>query len=421
MSDPTKTRLKIRLSPAAERAVKGGHPWVYADRIKEENRHGAAGEVAVVYDRNDKFLALALIDPQSPIRLRILHVGKPITLDDAWWRARMDAAVARRTRIFDLGKTTGFRWINGESDGWPGLVLDRYGDTCVLKIYSAVWFPRLTELQHWIGASCGPKRLVLRLSRNIAEGAERDFSLHDGDILGGEKPQGPVGFLENGLRFEADVLRGQKTGFFLDQRENRIRVGLEAEGKDVLNVFSHAGGFSVHAAAGGARSTVDLDISAHALKSAVRNMALNAEHPAVARCRHETIKADAFEWLGAAEWSTNYDLIIIDPPSMAMRQGEAEGALRAYEKLVIAGLQRLRPGGLLFAASCSAHVPADDFFNRMRVVASKYPRHVREVATFLHAADHPAAFPEANYLKCITLRMSGSGGGGAKETTRRRP
>ncbi len=410
MSDSAKARLKIRLTPAAERAVKGGHPWVYADRIKEESRPGEAGEIAVVYDKNDKFLALALFDPGSPIRVRVLHVGKPITLDDAWWRERMAEAVSRRERIFDPARTTGFRWINGESDGWPGLVLDRYGDTCVLKLYSAVWFPRLGALREWIMASCAPERLVLRLSRNIAESAARDFSLRDGDLLRGEKPEGPVAFLENGLRFEADVLRGQKTGFFLDQRENRIRVGLEAEGKDVLNVFSHAGGFSVHAAAGGARSTVDLDISAHALESAKRNMALNAGHPAVARCRHETIKADAFDWLGAAEWSTNYDLIILDPPSMAMRQGEAEGALRAYEKLAVAGLQRLRPGGLLFAASCSAHVAADDFFNRMRVVAANYPRHVREVATSLHAADHPATFPEANYLKCITLRMSGSGG-----------
>ncbi|MFT4549074.1 MAG: 23S rRNA (cytosine1962-C5)-methyltransferase [Verrucomicrobiales bacterium] len=390
-------RLKIRLTPAAERAARDGHPWIYADRIKTINRDGEAGELAVVYDRRDRFFGVGLFDPHSPIRLRMLHVGSQVTIDDAWWLARFRTATEIRKGMFD-DRTTGYRWINGESDGLPALVVDRYADVAVVKIYSSIWLPRLEEVLGWIRGACDPQpqAIVLRLSRNIAELAESSFGLKDGDVVFGEVVA-PVVFKENGKRFEADVLKGQKTGFFLDQRENRQRVAEFSEGKDVLNVFSHSGGFSIYAAVAGARSTTDVDISAHALEEAKRNMALNE----AGRCRHETVKADAFAWL--EEGPEMFDVVIIDPPSLARRQTEKIGALAGYRRLVRAGVKRLRPGGILLAASCSAHVSSADFFRIVREIMVRVG--ADEIETRLHAPDHAARIPEAHYLKAIYYRL----------------
>src|SRR5579871_6070123 len=158
------TRLRLRISPAAETQLRTGHPWVYADSIREQNRDGASGELAIIYDRKDTFLAIGLFDPDSPIRVRILHAGKPQTIDKDWWTARFEETVQRRHDLFDA-RTNGYRVINGESDGWPGLVLDRYDRTLVLKLYSAVWLPRLDEISRLLLSHLKPKSLVLRLSR----------------------------------------------------------------------------------------------------------------------------------------------------------------------------------------------------------------------------------------------------------------
>ena len=177
-----KSRLRLRVSAVAETQLRAGHPRVYGDSIREQNRAGAVGDLAVVYDRKDKFLAVGLFDPDSPIRLRVLHVGKPQTIDAAWWQARLQQAVERRRNLFDE-QTNGYRLINGESDGWPGLVLDRYDKTLVLKIYSAIWLPRFAEISELIRTSLKPERFVLRLSRNIQEAVRKSISKQDGDIL----------------------------------------------------------------------------------------------------------------------------------------------------------------------------------------------------------------------------------------------
>ena len=381
--------------------MRGGHPWVYADRVKELNRPGTAGELGIAYDRQDRFMAIGLYDPDSPIALRVLHTGKPVQLDDAWWGGRLAPALRERAGLFDE-QTTGYRCVNGESDGWPGLVLDRYAGTYVLKLYTAAWFPHLERVAGLIMEQCRPISLVLRLSRNIRVAAG-PLGLADGQILRGETVTGPIQFLEHGKMFEADVIRGQKTGFFLDQRENRRRVGELAVGRDVLNVFSHAGGFSVYAAAGGAKSATDLDLSAHALTAAERNFQLNIALPAVGACRHRTIQADAFDWLAASSPET-YDLVIIDPPSLAKRQSEKVPALEAYDRLATSGLKLLRPGGMLVAASCSAHVRADEFFDLVREAVRRSRLPVTEMETARHAPDHPARIPEAAYLKAIYLQ-----------------
>jgi 23S rRNA (cytosine1962-C5)-methyltransferase len=409
---PAAPRLRLRVTATAESILRSGHPWLFADSIHELNRPGQMGELAVVYDRKDRFLAVGLFDPDSPIRVRILHAGKPQTIDRDWWQAHLDQTLALRRPLFDE-QTTGYRCINGESDGWPGLVLDRYDSTLVLKLYTAAWLPRLAEIVDLIRQSAwcseslgaGKVRMVLRLSRNIQSIAGAQFKHSDGEILQGPPLAEPVVFLESGLRFEADVLRGQKTGFFLDQRENRRRVESLARGRAVLNAFSFSGGFSLYAARGGARSVTDLDLSAHALASAKRNFGLNEAEPAVARCPHETIQADTFDWL-AANPTRRFGLIILDPPSLAKRESERAGAIRAYGRLATLGMNCLSPGGILVAASCSAHVSAEEFFEAVRQSAVKSGRRFKELETTRHAPDHPAKFKEAEYLKAIYLSLA---------------
>lgn len=400
-------RLRLRVTATAETILRGGHPWLFADSIREQNRDGQSGELAVIYDRKDSFLAIGLFDPDSPLRVRVLHAGKPVTIDAAWWRENFSQALRRRDGLFDE-RTNGYRCVNGESDHWPGLVLDRYAETLVLKIYTAAWLPRLGEITALIREALPPGRLVLRLSRNIQEPARKNFQLEDGAEIPSppsrsSRDLSPVTFLETGIRFEADVVRGQKTGFFLDQRENRRRVETFARGGEVLNAFSFSGGFSLYAARGGARSVTDLDLSAHALASARRNFALNPADANIAACRHETIPADAFAWL-EQNAARKFDLVILDPPSLAKREAERAGAIQAYGKLVADGITTLRHGGVLVASSCSAHVSAAEFFDAVRAAAQKSGRRFTELETARHAADHHATFPEAQYLKCIYLR-----------------
>jgi 23S rRNA (cytosine1962-C5)-methyltransferase len=396
-------RLRLRVTTTAEWVLRSGHPWLFGDSIHEQNRAGEMGELAVIYDRQDNFLAIGLYDPDSPLRVRVLHRGKPQPINGAWWRARLQEAIRRRDGLFD-DQTTGHRWIHGENDGWPGLVLDRYDRTLVLKLYTAAWFPRLNEIVALLKEQLSPERLILRLSRNIERSANKQFGRADGEILFGPNLEGPVIFLESGLRFEADVLRGQKTGFFLDHRENRRAVESLARDRAVLNAFSFSGGFSIYAARGGAKSVTDLDISEHALAGAQRNVELNRASPGVVRCHHNTVQADAFEWL-KKNARPRFDLVILDPPSLARREAERAGAIQAYGKLVRHGIACLRRNGILVASSCSAHVSAAEFFEVVRQSAHASGRKMTELGTTAHPPDHPATFREAHYLKCIYLRF----------------
>jgi len=398
MQEQKQARLRLRITAAAAAALRSGHPWLFADSIREQNREGKTGEIAAVYDRKDQFLAAGLFDAESPIRFRTLQAGKTKVIDETWWRTHLQAALERRKGWFDE-HTTGFRWINGESDGWPGFVLDRYERTLVVKIYTAAWMPWLETIAPLITEKLRPERIVLRLSRNIMAGIEKQYGQKDGEIIEGQPLDASVIFRESGLRFEADVVRGQKTGFFLDQRENRRRILELARGRTVLNAFSFTGGFSLYAARGGAKSVTDLDISRHALESAQRNFALN--HDTVAHCEYHQAQGDAFEWLSQS--SQRFGLVILDPPSLAKRESERAGALRAYAKLARLGLDRLEPGGVVLACSCSAHVSSEEFFEAVRATAVKSGRRFEELGTTGHPPDHPATFKAAEYLKGIYL------------------
>jgi 23S rRNA (cytosine1962-C5)-methyltransferase len=390
--------LRLRVSAPAQRSIRMGHPWVYSDSIVESSRDGAMGDLAVVYDRNDKFLALGLYDPLSPIRLRVLHSGKPARADRDWWLQRLRAAKDKRTPHFDEARTNAWRWVNGESDGFPALVVDRYADVLVMKLYSAVWLPRLQEVLDWLRAEFPARAVVLRLSRNIQQIAQERWGVAEGCLSG--ETENLVIFRENGILFEAEVLKGQKTGFYLDQRDNRARVQDLARGRDMLNVFSFSGGFSLYAARGGARRVTDLDISNHALESARRNFALNdwaAEIP------HDYVRGDAFDWLATGLRQT-FDLIVCDPPSLARREVDREGAARAYQTLAASCLKRLNPDGVLVAASCSAHVSQEEFFSAIMKAADTCGPW-RELWRSGHAVDHSATFKEAAYLKCMALAV----------------
>jgi len=403
-SGPGSGPLRLRIRSVAETILRSGHPWLFAESVRDQNRAGVPGELAVIYDRNDRFLAVGLYDPDSPIRVRILHSGKPRTIDAGFFKERLEQALTKRNGLFDA-KTTGFRWINGESDGWPGLVLDRYGDTLVLKLYTAAWLPWLEKIEAALIDRLKPQTIVLRLSRNAQTGSTTRLAKSDGTIIYGKVVDAPVRFLETGLWFEADVLRGQKTGFFLDQRQNRREIEALARGRAVLNAFSFSGGFSVYAARGGARSVTDLDISPYALASAKRNFHLNRAAAAKEQCEQELIQADTFEWL-AANPSRRFDLVILDPPSLAKRETERSGAIAAYGRLTALGLAHLNAGGILLACSCSAHVTQEEFFESVRTAVTQSRRKFQELGRYTEPPDHPAIIPESRYLKAIYISVA---------------
>jgi 23S rRNA (cytosine1962-C5)-methyltransferase len=402
---PSARHIAFRVAPAAERALREGHPWLFAGSIRERSHEGAPGDLAVVFDRRGRFLAVGLYDPHSSIRVRVLQHGEPLPIQQEWFVARLAAAIARRAPLRDrpaTTRTTGYRLVHGENDGLPGFVVDRYEETLVTKLYTAAWVPHLPDVLAALTEIASARRLVLRLGRAMQERPRYLHGLKDGLVLLGPPLERPVLFWENGLRFEADPIRGQKTGFFLDQRENRARVEPLASGKDVLNVFAYTGGFSVYAARGGAREVVDVDTSAPALAAAERNLAHNLHIPAVARARHETVVDDAFEALARmGEAGRLFGVVIVDPPAFARTRGQVDGALAAYQSLTKLGLGVLSPGGTLVQASCSSRVDSETFFDAIHRAARSVRRPLREVERTGHPEDHPITFDEGAYLKCL--------------------
>ena len=404
-------RLAIRISPDALRQVRSGHRWIYDKAItSNSDPSAAAGALAVIFDSDRNFAGIGLWDPRSPIRVRVLHVGKPKQIDDEFWRSLVDAAAKRRSAL-EPGGTTGWRLLHGENDGTSGVVVDRYDQTLVCKVYSPAWLPHLNALLDALVASISPERIVLRLGRIAANSPEvRDAGLRDGEVVFGDPVTGPVPFVENGLNFTADVLDGQKTGHFLDQRDNRqhIRnhVASLADKREisVLDVFSCTGGFSVYAAAGGASLVHSVDIAGPAIATAKSNMALNQD--VVARARHETTVGDAFEVmanLGAA--GRTFDVVVVDPPSFASNASEKDGAIRAYRKLADLATTLVAPGGHLLQASCSSRVTEDELVSTVRAAVRSHHRAVHAQQTFGHAVDHPVEFAQGRYLKAVALDL----------------
>lgn len=398
---PGKQRLAIRVKPQVERVLRSGHPWLYEQAVTHVSREGVPGDIAIVFDRKKRFLAAGLYDPASPIRVRLLVHREPETISQPLFARRLEAAGEIRAPLAGSG-TNGYRLVHGANDGMPGIVVDRYDQTFVLKLYSAAWIPHLRFLLDELIHLAGPERVVLRLSRNLQNNEEALYGLVDGQTLFGKPVHGPIGFTENGFRFEADVLRGQKTGFFLDQRDNREKVGRLAKAGTVLNAFSYSGGFSLYAARGGAVKVTDIDQSRPALAAARRHFDLNLGVSGVAATKHQMIAGDVFSVLpDLAAADRRYDMVILDPPAFARRQEQLPRALKAYGRLARLGLALLKPGGILVSSSCSSRVTANTFFEIVNEAALSERRRLRELERTGHALDHPISFKEGAYLKTL--------------------
>lgn len=410
-------RLAVRVRPAAERALRSGHPWLFDESITSISGQGSAGDLAVVFDAKNRFLAAGLYDPESPIRVRVLVHGAPDEIGQAFFGRRVADALGRRRDVASE-QTTGFRVLNGGSDGMAGLVADLYDRTLVLELFSAAWLPHLEDVVAAFDELLAPERVLLLAAKRVASGEGYPPQLRDGaelragaelrpgSVQRGEPAAGGIPFLENGLRFEAHPFEGHKTGFYLDQRDNRQRLGERTAGARVLNVFAYTGAFSVYAARGGARSVVSVDQAAPALAQAERHFELNADDASVSACRHRTVKGDAFEVMAAmADEGAAFDCVVVDPPSFTRAARHRQGALRAYRSLTRLAMPLLRPGGLLVQASCSSRIGRDEFFAAVAAEVHANGRSLTGVEHTGHPPDHPIGFPEAEYLKCFWGRV----------------
>ena len=381
-------RATWRLTKPLRAAIRAGHPWIY-DRALAPPRGLAAGEVVTIAD-DDGPVATAFADPRSPLRARVLD-APGAAIDAAWVAARAEAAAARRARAALLAGCTGRRLIHGEGDGCPGLVVDAYADTAVI-VYdgaaaAAFWRPHAGAVL--AGLARGGAELAHAWARAIR--GERG----EGEAVRGDPPA-ELEIAEDDARFGVDVRAGQKTGFFLDQRDNRRTIRAHAAGQTVLNVFAYTGGFSLHAALGGATRVTSVDVAAPAMAALARNLARTG----LAADAHELVTADAFEFFARAQaQGRRWDLVIVDPPSFAPSERARPAALAAYRKLAAQALAVVEPGGRFALASCSSHVTEGDLLAAVAAITSRV--RVRVIAGA--ATDHPVlpAFPEGRYLKYL--------------------
>ncbi len=393
-------RLAIRVKQKAVPYIRSGHPWLFADSVERCSKEGKPGDVAVLFDPDKKLIGAGLYDPLSPVRVRILaHDAKQPPVGPELFRHLVQKAKELRDGKIPH-RTNAWRLIHGESDGFSGLVADRYDHVLVIKLYSAAYLSRAGEVAQAI-QSVYPEldTVVIRLSRELQQmSGEIRCGLADGMAF--PDFDGKVIFQENGIRFEADVKTGQKTGFFLDQRDNRSRVEALSHGKDVLNVFCFSGGFSLYAARGGAKSVTSVDYDKHAIEACHRNFGLNKElYSNVKACRHTGLRGDAFQEMAKlAAAKKTFDIVIVDPPSFAKSAADVPAALRSYSNLAKAALKLLRKNGTLVFASCSSRATPDDVF---RCAENAGEGKLEVFDKTFHAPDHPALFAESGYLKCL--------------------
>jgi 23S rRNA (cytosine1962-C5)-methyltransferase len=347
---------------------------------------------------------LFLYSHDTPLLVLGLPGGAPPTLDRAWWCKRIDAALVLRASLIEDQTTTGYRILNGENDGFPGLVADCYADTIVVKIYSEAWLPHLAVVLEELVTATGPEMVVIRTARSLDVPG-----LPDGTVVfdtTGAGPTGPddVWFAEHDLRFLAHPRHGQKTGFFLDQRDNRQRVRARSGGHDMLDLFSCTGGFSAAAAVGGARHVTSVDMSSSAIETAERVMQANAGPSGPTPW--EGIVGDAFDVMRRLKREgRRFGMVVVDPPSFAQRQANIAGGLRAYGNLTELVLDLVEPGGTILQSSCSSRITAVAFFTKDHETAAASSRRLVEIERTGHAIDHPVTFPEGAYLKALIARV----------------
>ena len=390
-------RIAVNITADALRQVRGGHPWVWDGSITKISALGKAGDLAVIFGDKREFVGIGLWDPDAAIAVRMLHAGSPRTIDDTFFADRLLESVARRQPLHDDPSTTGYRLVHGENDGLPGLVVDRYDRTLVLKLDSPVWVPHLRSLVPPLVDLADAERLVLRASRRIEQLLAPP--LRNNPTLVGNAPTAAVEFLENGLLFEADVERGQKTGHFLDQRDNRLLLGDRCGDASVLDLFCNTGGFSVYAAAGGARSVHSIDVSHHAVEATNRHIERNRERRGY-KTVHTALVADAFDAMAdLVAQNRRFDVVVVDPPSFAPNAAAVPAALRAYQRLTSMAVDLLASGGTLLQASCSSRISSDEFHHLVSDEIQAAGFQEVDAMRTAHDLDHPIGFPHGAYLK----------------------
>lgn len=403
---------KIRLSKDLLRDVKRGHAWLYSSAV--EPLKAASGTVVSVWDRSgERFVGWGIYDPDHPIPVRVCTTTERDELNDSWLFGRLKSAWELRQSYFRLGVfaednpsssdlTNGFRWLGGEGDGVPGLIVDVYDKTAVMKLDGGAPadFYRAKGIADWIVENTAVERVVQRFR-------ERGKT---GEVIAGHsatesKPHvEPVAFLENGMRFTADVMLGQKTGFFLDQRDNRELIRRLASGRRVLNLYSYNGGFSIAAGLGGAEHVTSVDIASAAIQDSQQHWTSNG----LAEERHSAIAEDCFEFLSrAGKERRQWDLVICDPPSFARSERARPQAIEAYAKLARMASAVTARGGLLASASCSSHVNKQAFLEANYEALGRARRKATLLADRGLPVDHPTplAMPELRYLKFLLFQL----------------
>jgi len=390
----------LELRKDLARHLRAGHPWVFRKAVEKAPKGLLAGAIVDVVEEG-RFVARGYHDPHSAISVRILTREPAEEVDATFWRNRIRRSLALRDDL--VRGTTGYRLVHGENDGLPGVVVDRYADFAVLKLYSAGLTPHRAHIVEALRQEA--KGLAGVFGRDeIPRDEESDEGAPQGKVLWGAEPPERIEIDEHGMKLLVDVRRGQKTGLFLDQRENRRMVrDLSAGRGDALNLFGYTGGFSVAAALGGARHVVTIDVDRDAIALARENFRVNGLDPA----DHAFAAEDAFEILKRYKaQGRQFDLVVCDPPAFAKSQKAVEGALAGYASLNRAALHVLAPGGLLVTASCSARVSPEQFQDAVKEAAYKTRIDLQMVEDRRQPPDHPVApqFREGRYLKCAVYR-----------------
>ena len=385
----------LRLKPGKETLISKRHPWVFSGALAKPP------EVHLVRlaDASGQVLGVGTASPANPLAARIFRF-EDAPLDEAFFRDRLESALALRMDLGLWDPDGGCRWIFGEGDGLPGLVVDRYAQALVLQVGTAglellrdTWWPVLVE----IGKREGIAAFVERsLSGRREEGLDPVNRLLKGSLAG------PVTVREGPARLSVDLLRGQKTGFFLDQREHRLQLGRVSKDRRVLNAFGYTGGFSIHAGLGGAVEVATLDISAPALDQAERDWVANGLDPAA----HLRMEGDAFELMRQLE-PMGWDQVIVDPPAFAKQRKDLDKAFKAYKDVFRLGARATAPGGMLWCFSCSQHLDRTRFQEAVWTALLEAGRDARVLAHLGQPADHPYALnhPEGFYLKGLWLGL----------------
>ncbi|MBV7270514.1 class I SAM-dependent rRNA methyltransferase [Winogradskyella luteola] len=395
MPDTKPNRLAVKLTSKGERAVVKGHPWIFSKSISKINENAKTGDLVIIFSKNkNKVIAIGLYDSASPIRIKVIHnAERKVEINSEFFHQKIEIAFEKRSELLKTN-TNSYRLLFGENDGFPGLIADMYNTVLVVKIYSEIWFPYLKSILESLQQISKADTIVIRLSRNLQNSKGHNFK--DGEVVYGKLENEVVTFIEHGVKFSANVIKGHKTGYFLDHRHNRKRVGELSCGKTVLDVFSYAGGFSVHALANGATEVTSLDISKQALDLARENAKLNTYSGI-----YKTISGDAFvEMKRLIKQGKRFDVVVIDPPSFAKQQSEVDLAKKKYAQLAQLGVQLTAKKGLLVLASCSSRVLAQSFFDLNTRVLNAQSRLFETLLKTNHDSDHPVSFLEGAYLKC---------------------